>query len=647
MATSPNAADKAVTATQDFVFADTAMFEVLLELARNYKGIEPAIDERIDAMAAFIANDKRVTFISPHQKGAPRVPLYLEGEPGQGKSSLVESACKKFCEICGLNYIKEPEESYVFQPLDFYYVKVNLSGAQNKSDFGGMMVRTEAEAQQFIKSRRKTSDVGSVVLDEMVSRAKALSLFGLDMSADLKFDIKQYEQGGLDCVEFHVSGDAKLSESIASSVLTQISNESKERGVGMSLLSNGAEALEGRISYSFNKKPGASILAVYAPKPLESRAEYASAVLPSIRFAKFKKARFGLVNFDDVANANENIRNILLEVLQEGRYTGTMDIGNAYVTLSGNQGAEDGTNVMSRMSDAELTRMRKLNVRDRPEDWANRVIDKYGSSEVGDCYFASFIARHGNQSGIFREPEGVRGKRGERKTNGRALENAMTVVMQHFMAAKAANISVGEFRPRIMRDIKDCAGSRVADAYDGYLHSMVTEAIPLADDLINSGKWNRALFHEISALGRTSSGQDFCYRFATALSDSIINRVAHGQAKEDPDTKKVMKELSLSMERACTGLAELMSIGKADVMNYSLSNLSRRIMNIPRFSTEDNAGRKISAETCMALSEGFSRACNADVWGDEKTQNSAVNNFAKTVSGTNFVPEKPSQKMRP
>lgn len=638
--------DADVTANADFMFADEALHEVLLELSRNYKGLDPAIDARIDAMAAVIANDKRVTFIAPHNKNAPRVPLYLEGEPGQGKSSLVEAAAKKFCEICGLNFIEEPEEGYVLQPTDFYYVKVNLSGAQNKSDFGGMLVRTEAETQQFLKVRRKAADAGAVVLDELVSRAKALAGFSKGMGAAVELKVSQFEQGTLDCVELHLTGDAAMAKLIATSVLGQVSEESKARGIGMCSLKDGAEAQDDRVSYSVAQTETGSTVAMYAPRTLSAKAEYASAVLPSVRFAKFKKAKFGLVNFDDVANANENIRNILLEVLQKGRYTGTMDIGNAYVTLSGNQGAEDGTNVMSRMSDAELTRMRKLNVRDRPEDWAKRVTAKY-QSPVADCYFASFIHRHGQQEGIFREPVGQRGKRGERKTNGRALENALEVVTQHFMAAKHAGISVAQFRDRIKRDIKDCAGARVAHAFDAYLHSMVTEAIPLADALINTGVWNIDVFNKHSARGRTTSGEDFCFRFGAALGDSLVNRVAYGAMKDEKDPKVALAALVLAMERACTGLAELAKQNQATVMNYALSQISQRLMNLPQFSVVDKAGRKLSSATAMALSTGFSNAAAAGAWGDEAAAAAAENDYVKALAGSNAasipmrVPPKP------
>lgn len=636
--------DSAVTANQNYVYADVAMHEVLLELARNYKGLDPKIDKKIDAMAAYIANDERYTYIAPHNKGAPKVPLYLEGEPGQGKSSLIEAAVLKFCEICGLNFIEEPDESYVIKPNDFYYAKVNLSGAQNKSDFGGMMIRTETEIQQFLKSRRKASSIGMFVLDELTSRSKGIAEFASTIGAKITMEASNFEQGDLDAVEISLNcSDSSVLKAIAENIISQISDESKKKGIGLSRVLQDSDPEDSKISYSLDLSTnGSAKISMFAPKVLESKAEYASAVLPSIRFSKFKKARFGLVNFDDVANANENIRNILLEVLQKGRYTGTMDIGNAYVTMSGNMGAEDGTNVMSRMSDAELTRIRKLSVRDRPEDWAKRVMSKY-TSEVGDCHMASFVHRCGNQDGIFRETPGQRGKRGERKTNGRALENALEVITQHFMAAKHANINVSQFRDRIKRDIKDCAGSRVADAFDGYLHSMVTEAIPLADNLIQNGKWNSDTFDKHSCAARTPTGNDFCFRFGAAIADSIVNFVAFDNAKGKTN-KDIMSNLELAMERACTGFAALGDIDQSSVMNYSLSTLSQRLMNLPQFSIEDSIGRKLSTDVNTALGRGFASALNSKVWADEKSAEEAQNNYVKSLTGSNILGIRPANK---
>ena len=645
MAKSPESGftDAEVTANSDFIFADAAMHEVLLELCRNYKGIDPEIDAKIDAQAGFIAGDDRVTFIAPHNPNAPRVPLYLEGEPGQGKSSLVEAAGRRFCEITGLNFIFRPDDSYVIQPNDFYFSIVNLSGAQNKSDFGGMMIRTEAEIQQHVKVRRKAADTGSVVLDELVSRSKALAGFSKQLpGGGVELNITQYEIGTLDCVEIDFSGDDTMSQKISDALLSQMVDLSKSGGVGMTSLKSGADALDDRISYSTEKNDTGTKLSIFAPRVLDNRVEYASAILPSLQFAKFKKARFGLVNFDDVANANENIRNILLEVLQKGRYSGTMDMGKAYATMSGNQGAEDGTNVMSRMSDAELTRIRKLNVRDRPEDWAKRVTEKY-TSEVGDCFFASFVHRQGNQEGIFREPPGKRGKRGERKTNGRALENALEVVSQHFIAAKHAGISVTEFRERIVRDVNDCAGARVAKAFDAHLVSMATEAIPLADDLINKAKFNVDKFNKHSELCRTTTGQDFCYRFASAIADSFVYKVAFGKLRDEKNIAVVMKQLEDTMEHASVGLAALVKNGQSSVMNYCLSQLSTKLMNIPRFSVEDKVGRKLSADVSKALSNGFARSITTKVWGTEANEKEAADNFVKAIAGSN-VPSFSSPK---
>lgn len=635
-------ATNGTTLKDDFMFADDAMHEVLLEIARANKGICPELDKKIDAVASEIANHNQITHIEPHGKNSPKVPIYLEGEPGQGKSSLVEAAAKKFCSLVGLNYVEEPPENYVFQPNDFYYVKVNLSGAQNKSDFGGMLIRTDTGAQKHIKLRRKAAEIGSMILDEALSRSKALVSFAKDSGQKIDLKHLSFDQGPLECMEINLVGDdSATTKNMTLSILRQLNEEAKQKGVGISNVKNDTDVSDDRISYLLDDTK--TKFTIFAPRPLDLEAEYASAVLPSIRFAKFKKVRFGLVNFDDVANASANIRNILLEVLQKGRYTGTMDIGNAYVVLSGNMGAEDGTNTMSMMSDAELTRMRKISVRDNHEDWAKRVMTKY-SDEVGDCLMASFVQRHGSKEGIFR-PGTNREKKGVRKSNGRALENCIEVIRQYFAAAQKSNISPLTFKDRIVRDIKDCAGTFVGNTYESHFVAMLSHAIPLAEDLVNRGDWSEESFENHSGLARNADGTDFCFRFAAALSDTIAMRVTKSLRNidvDDPAKMKVVFDLiTESVANASHGWAALNNIHQASAMTYSFSNLSMRLMNIPGLSVytdkTNKTGQRLSSGTTDALSKGIAIASKKGVFGNEEETFSVESNFVSATAGANLI----------
>ncbi len=604
-----------------YIEADTAKREILFALCRRYKGIDPEIDRRIDANAALIAGNDLVMTIPAERAGVPRVPIYLEGEPGVGKTTLIEMAIREFCEIAGLNFVYEPSDGYQMQPNDFYYAKVNLSGKQNVSDFGGLPMRTAL-------TTARANGGADRVLDEMVSRVKAVAAF-----ADLKVaKPKEYELGGLRGIDLTVTGNGDTAAALADKVLRGLFEETKDAGIGVTALRDGAEPLDGRISYSVTR--GSSGVRIHAYAPITKGDEHVAALLPNMRFALAKKARFALFNFDDVANANENVRNVLLEVAQSNRYSGVMDIGNGMITFTGNMGADDNTNTMSRQSDAEVTRIRKYRIVDTPQSWARRTLVKYNDCMGADCHFATFVERQGNVPGIFREPPGTaRGKRGVPKTNSRALENAMSVVDAYFMMAHESKISPLVFRNEIVNGVSSSAGKRVADAYIGHVTAMVTEAIPLAQQCLRQGDLDLKKINKLAGNMNTTSERDFMFRFAAALADEgvlVIREALHGLREKhprgiaDPVTQDTV---AVVVDRLCTGLAQL----DPTMMNYSLSRVMSRLAHTSDFGSDSAPGLELNDGTSQAFSLGFAKSLGRKNWPDPAQ---AEVDFIRSVTGS-------------
>lgn len=610
-----------------YITADQAFSEVLMSLCRRYKGINPVIDAKIDAVAPVIALNNNVKAIPGERPGAPRVPLYFEGEPGVGKTVVPRAAAQQFCAITGLNFVEEPADDYVIKPEDFFFMTVNLSGKNNVSDFGGLPMRSEAQARSHQKARRKAAEMGSIVMAEIESRARgATGALGLTMA-----DVKNYEEGDLAVLELAIKGDANLAARAAECVLKQVADEAKRQGLGLSMLKGDAAPEENRVSYTVQHFTGGAKLAVYSPRPMEDEIEYVASVLPNRRFAQAKKARFSLINFDDVANANEQVRNVLLEVAQSNRYSGVMDIGSAVVTFSGNMGAEDNTNVMSRQSDAEVTRIRKYRVMDTPEDWARRITAKYGQSVVGDCHFASFIKRQGSTPGVFREASGTaRGKRGVPKTNSRALENALAAVDGYFLMAHESGMTPGIFLERIRRDVAATAGKTVADSYHAHVQSMITEAIPLAEEVLNTGKLNQEKFDRYAGGFRATSGQDFGYRFASALADGATQMIAF-QKQSDPAAQQT--HIAKVIENMCNGLCHI----QPGMSNFALSTLAVRLSHLKAFGVDSNTGFVLNQDVYEALTDGFARSVAKGVWGNANETEKAKEDFISCISGARNI----------
>lgn len=606
--------------------ADQARQHLLFEIARRYKGVDPVIDARIDANAAAIVGYPGVTFIPPTSPGEPRVPLYAEGEPGVGKTTLIRSAIQEFCRITGLNFVENPPEGYELKADDFYYVTVNLSGKTNPMDIGGLPSRGELNASANGEARRRATDAGAWLASEFESRIRAVGAF-----AKLQVtEASKYSKGELEATELTVRGDGDQVDLVIRSVVNQLGEEVKKRGVGMALLRDGEEPQDGRLALQIKKGAQGARISVYTPVAVDQDAQYVAEMLPNRRFAMASKARFALFNFDDVANASEGVRNVLLEIAQSGRYSGVADLGNAIVTFTGNMGSEDNTNTMSEQSDAELTRVFKVRVRDTPKDWATRTALKYAT--VGDCQFPAFIHRFGQESGIFRDAIGDgRTARGIPKPNSRSLENALAKVLPYFQMAKASGVSPTVFTEQIRTMVKGTAGANVATRYIGFMKSMLTEAVPLADQLLTTGELDVNKLSSKLGSSVKQSERDFEFSFGAALADSFIQRVSFSQEAEScgADEAKRAKLIAQSTERLCTGLAQL----EPGTMNYSLSLVNTRLLGILGKKAKNDSALRLPDSVTSALADGLAASIVKGVWGDDADR--AEKEFLALTAGTN------------
>lgn len=617
------------TSANEFVnlTSDQARGFLLLDIARRFKGIDPEVDAKIDAAAEIISGRPGIKMIPEISAGEPKVPFYMEGEPGVGKTTLIRAAIQEFCKLVGLNFVENPKDGYQFGPKDFYYVTVNLSGKTNPMDIGGLPSKGELDVRSGLEARHRATDAGSWLLSELQSRIKAVGGFAKLQTVEGE----TYEKGGLRALDMTVKGSPEAVDLVVTTVVRQLGDEIKAKGTGLSILREGEEPVDGRLYLQVKKGTAGSRITAFAPQQMGADVEYVAEMLPNRRFAMATKTKFALFNFDDVANASEAVRNVLLEVAQSNRYSGVMDIGNAMVTFTGNMGAEDGTNTQSEQSDAEVTRVFKVRVTDTPKDWARRVAIKYANQ--GDCMMSSFIARHGNEPGIFRDAIGdARTARGVPKPNSRSLENALAKVLPYFQMAKASGLSPTVFADEIERVVKGTTGPNVSTRYMGFMRAMLTEAIPLADGLMATGELDLEKFNKYTGAGAKQSEQDFAFRFGTAVADSFVERIAFSDEarKVGSDAAALSELLADSTDRLCTGISKL----EPGVMNFALSRVMARMGGIAKMGAYDGAEIKLTQPTYMAMAEGFRRSRDRGVWPDAAT---AQREFTVIVAGSNLT----------
>lgn len=628
MSNNTNAADPFVNWT-----ADQASQYLLFDIARRFKGLDKVVDARIDAAAERISGKPGIKVIPPTFPGEPRVPLYMEGEPGVGKTSVVKAAIKEFCQITGLNFVENPADGVELGPNDFYFFTVNFSGKNNAADIGGLPAKGQLQAA----AAPEAEDHTAWLFSQLDARARALAKFQrLPIS-----DSVPYANGDRRFIDITIKGEGETLDRIVNELVRQVSEEAKPRGTGIKMVREGAAAADNELAIQLQKGPSGYRLIASGPAVAQKDVEYVADMLPNRRFALATKTPFCLVNFDDVANASESVRNILLELAQSNRYSGVADIGNAMVTFTGNMGAEDNTNTQSEQSDAEVTRVMKVRIRDTPKDWAARIARKY--NEVGDCMFAHFIEKFGDNNGIFREGLGdTRSARGVPKPNSRSLENAVAKTLPYFQMARASGADASVFLPEISTVVKGTAGAVVAEHYTGFVRSMLSDAIPLADELMSTGKLDVEKFEASMGSNTRAAQQDFAFRFAAALADAYVDRMVKSPAAIAAAAKGWDAHEKLivdATDRLCTGLARL----EPGTLNYALSRSVNRIGNFNTLGSHDGVKVNLNLPVVQAMGKGLAASLLRNIWPDP---DQIQRDFVQVVNGVNTAANRSRAKSK-
>lgn len=256
-------------------------------------------------------------------------------------------------------------------------------------------------------------------------------------------------------------------------------------------------------------------------------------------FANMENAGGGTLLLDDLANANISMMNVALPILEERRFNRTI-LSNFYVGATGNLGSLDGTKTSS-YSSALLNRGKVILVRDKIEDLAARLSEKYGADEFGDCFFNSFLLRQGQQL-IESVP-----KAGSMQpvATPRSLDKACKAMRVELMKVGGPQQGKAALnRSTFDRNVGSLLGKKVSDDLVAHLNSayefadpaarmmildgVEVEKVPtLTDRIKNPNAMNNIMFFEQfgQALAdyasfRIKNGADFTEtvnRFATAL----------------------------------------------------------------------------------------------------------------------------------
>jgi DNA polymerase III delta prime subunit len=253
--------------------------------------------------------------------------------------------------------------------------------------------------------------------------------------------------------------------------------------------------------------------------------------IPLMKFAMMKHAGGGCLLLDDLNNAGVSVKNVCLPILDEKRYQ-SLDVRNAFVGLTGNLGALDGTNVTPN-SNALSNRVQTFYVEDTVEDWVMRINDEF-KDEIGDALIGSFLLKFNDSNVVGRNlfSEVNNRKDGSAFASPRSWSNFAEQARGYYREAREL-MKIDEDISHLQEDIDESAsgtvGMMAGPAIATYYHNVFTGALPIAikqmENGVLDGKELELMKKMVSAKKNSPEGAYFSVQYANTLSDEASFKV--------------------------------------------------------------------------------------------------------------------------
>lgn len=567
---------------------------LLQQLFDRYYGRDPEIDARIDAAAPMVMGEGAAPKYYPSPAG-DMLPFFIEGAAGIGKTAIIEQVVREFCTIAGLNFVPASaiKPGYTPGEKDYLFVTSNMIGDTNKLEFGGLPVREAIE-------------IGNKTAPNFLEKAKSWMEFGQE-AYNITGDIREFGTSNYQAIEIELKtseATERYSQAFANKLGAAWSDSGKKSGFAVNRIPAGEEPRSDRLSWSVDERPGKTVITLYQPPEAERKQIFVAKKVPDIRYEMGRRAWGVTVFFDEVDKIPQSIRNVLLEVAQKGRVSGTLDLGdNANVIMAGNTGGALNKS-MSEHTPASATRSRMIEMFLTPKEWAEYITEQYSTAGTGDCHMASFMASQGSSALGTGKDQGTSTvfqtsdddayrllKSGSPVANPRAWENALRTVYPFFMDSRNGGRPIKEHMPVINQVISQCVGRHRAQLYASFVTAMESDAVPMARKAITTGKLDEEAFNAKAGGGNTSEQKDFVFRFSMALADSAIERIV-ASGNYDPakaEGKKILRDAMVSYFDTLGFLN-----GSADdALALSVSRLRGRMIGLEGFFRAGTDGMKV------------------------------------------------------
>lgn len=313
--------------------------------------------------------------------------------------------------------------------------------------------------------------------------------------------------------------------------------------------------------------------------------------LPPYRIAMLQRAAGAVLLLDDLTNASEFIQNIALPLTNEGMFN-EVNVKNVYVGATCNLGALDGTNTSS-MSSALRNRMKTLYVQDTLKDFSNRVQETFNDG-VGDAYVSQFFELYPQ----FFVPVLPKKDQMGGYTTPRSSTNFIIEARKHIQ--DHGGRGVGELKEecleKIESDAESMLGLEVGNAYFNFFKTVISDADPLARNLMINGTFDfgkGSKFEELYGNSFSQEGKSFFHKYKAAVVNYAILAVRQGITIEDIFERLIEACMVLQTNELSNFLDYFNTHFAIAVKEYSMETLS------------SSTGYSLSEEYQGKLSEMF------------------------------------------
>jgi hypothetical protein len=328
---------------------------------------------------------------------------------------------------------------------------------------------------------------------------------------------------------------------------------------------------------------------------------------------------------DDFWNCSEMVQNAALQVVDRAQLD-TTDLGNCYVTVTGNLGAIDGAYV-NPPSTPMATRMKMVHVIDTPQDWVNRINEEFNDA-MGDAYVGSYIHAMSEAQDTFNihagDPRLAEFIMKPTTSNSRTW-SALVSEMRHYLNDLGENgkINLGD----IERIAKTCVGPIAGISFASYAHTVLSGVDLVARDLINTGKLDTKKFSALVGDGISFQERDKSHQFASSFANHAARLIISNPDKFDTAIKHYSRGLFL-LDPA--------------TLQLSLNYLADRLSNVESLSEDGPskfAGTRRSIK--QPVLERMVSLMSAEALSMKKWDESMRSNVISNLSGTSRWKSRP------